>query len=35
MFYSNGENTTYGLFTLESNLSGYVKTVFTGGTYSE
>lgn len=35
MYYSNGKTTTYGLFILESNFSGYGKTVFTGGTYSE
>jgi hypothetical protein len=34
MFSSNSRNTAYGLYILESNLMGYGKTLFTGGTWS-
>ncbi len=34
MFSSNNRNTAYGLYVLESNLMGYGKTLFTGGTWS-
>lgn len=34
MFSSNSRNTVYGLFILESNLLGYGKNLFTGGTWS-